>query len=89
MIKYRPHKGSLTDAMAESHNFVDVSDMLWFIERYTQGAVSVGDISISKSYGKDERIDWNSWRYVCTNRYGIEEYDTPICIGVCDLGEMG
>ena len=89
MIKYRPHKGSLSDAMSEMQKFNYVSDMLWFIERYTQGAVSVGDILISESHGEDDRIGWKSWRYVCTMRYGIEYYDTPMCIGMCDLGELG
>ena len=89
MIKYRPHKGSLSDAMSEMQKFNYVSDMLWFIERYTQGAVSVGDVVISESYGEDNRIGWKSWRYVCTVRWGSIKYDVPQCIGMCDLGELG
>ena len=89
MIKYRPHKGGLDESMHELQNFTDISDMLWFIERYTQGAVGVDDIVISESYGNDDRIGWKSWRYVCTVMYGNKKYDTPQCIGMCDLGELG
>lgn len=93
MIKYRPHRGSLEDAMKDMQQFNDISDMLWYIERATQGAVSVNDIVISQSYGEDERIGWKSWRYVCTVRYGDLKYDNgnhkPMAIGMCDLGELG
>lgn len=87
MIKYRPHKGLLTDSMAEMQPFNDIAEMFKYISEYWHGAISPTDIVISESYGMDERIGWNSWRYVCTTRIGNEKYDTPQCIGMCDLGE--
>ena len=93
MIKYRPHRGSLEDAMAESMNFNYVADMLWYIERESQGAIKVGDITISQSYGEDERIGWKSWRYIKTVKMCGRDYSngnhSGIVIGMCDLGELG
>lgn len=87
MIKYRPHRGSLDEAMKEMKTFKNIANMLKHIEKESDGAVSSSDIIISESFGKDERIYWNSWRYVLTKRYGNEKYDTPQAIGMCDLGE--
>lgn len=89
MIKYRPHRGGLDESMAEMKTFINIANLLRHIEKETEGAVSTGDIIISESYGKDERIYWNSWRYVLTKRYGEEKYNIPQCIGMCDLGELG
>ena len=87
MIKYRPHKGLLTDSMTEMQSFNDIAEMLKWISEYWHNIISPSNIVISESYGIDERIGWNSWRYVCTTRISNEKYDTPQCIGMCDLGE--
>lgn len=87
MIKYRPHKGSLADAMAEYREFDSIAKMLKHIESQLNGYVSTSDIVIGEAHGKDERVGWNSWRYVCTVRFGDERYLIPQCIGTCDLGE--
>ena len=89
MIKYRPHRGGLDESMAEMKTIINIANMLRHIEKETEGAVSTGDIIISESHGKEERIYWNSWRYVLTKRYGEEKYNIPQCIGMCDLGELG
>lgn len=89
MIKYRPQRGSLADAMKESKSFINIADMLLFIEMESDGYYSAADIVIMESNGVDERIHWNSWRYVCVTKCGSKVYDSPQCIGYCDLGEKG
>ena len=88
MIKYRPHRGSLEDAMREALEFADIADMLKHIEEQWDGAIETKDIVISESHGKDERIGWESSRYICAKKCGDEVYDIPQCIGFCDLGEL-
>lgn len=88
MIKYRPHRGGLDEAMKECKEFSDIAEMLKHIEISQNGYIDRRDIVIDKSYGEDERIGWKSWRYVCVTKTKDKKYDTPICIGMCDLGEM-
>ena len=87
MIKYRPHRGGLKEAMAESMMFENIADMLKHIEKQHQGMVSTEDIVIGESIGADKRIGWNSTRNICAIRYGDEKYAIPQCIAWCDLGE--
>ena len=87
MIKYRPHCGSLADSMKGYKEFATITDMLKYIEDTSNGCVSMTDVSISESQGKDERIGWNSLRYISTKKYGCETFAYPQCIGMCDLGE--
>lgn len=87
MIKYRPHRGSLDRAMEEMELFDDITEMLRYIADQHRNAFEPEDIVISESYGTDERINWNSWRYVCVRCYANEKYDVPQCIGMCDFGE--
>lgn len=88
MIKYRPHRGSLDKAMEEMMTFEDIADMLHYIAEEHNHHFAPEDIVISESYGIDERIGWNSWRYVCTRFYRGEDLDNPHCIGMCDFGEL-
>ena len=88
MIKYRPHRGSLGDAMAEYKEFNNISDMFKHIKKYWGYAIRLEDLSISESYGEDKRINWTSYRYILTRQWGDEVYDIPQCIGFCDLGEV-
>lgn len=87
MIKYRPQRGSLHESMNELVNFFNIADMLRYIETKSDGMIKAENIIIKESNGEDERINWKSWRSVCVTRYGGENYDTPQCIGMCDLGE--
>lgn len=88
MIKYRPHRGGLYESMKECKEFADVANMLKYIANNSDGAINESDIVIGESQGSDERIGWKSWRYVCTVRFRGSQYDTPQCIGMCDLGEI-
>jgi hypothetical protein len=88
MIIFRPHRGSLDDAMKEAKEFKDESEMkkyivdqwnnLFFTEMFT-----VDDIVIDDKVSNDDRNGWKDTRYVCTKRMGNEKYDTPQCIGMC------
>lgn len=89
MIKYRPHRGGLSDSMKEQHNFKNIRTMLEYIEKNWNGLIETGDIVIGASLGTDNRTGWKSTRYVCTIRCGEDHYKTPQCIGMCDLGEKG
>lgn len=88
MIKYRPHKGGLHESMKQAKEFDDIADMLNYIEKQWEGYIDKSDIVIGESHGRDDRIGWNSWRYVCSVRCGNEKYPVPQCIGMCDLGEL-
>lgn len=89
MIKYRPHRGGLDEAMKEYKEFTDIAEMLKYIEQTHEGKLTTHNIVIDESHGEDSRIGWKSSRYVCTTRYGNEKYSVPQCIGMCDLGELG
>ena len=101
MIKYRPHRGSLDKALEEYQEFTDIADMLKYISKQWDGYLDIKDIVIGQSYGEDDRIGWKSWRHVCITKIKIcyeydgskysdyKHYDTPQCIGMCDLGELG
>lgn len=88
MIKYRPHRGSLMDAMAEYKEFDTVDDMIQHIVHEWWGYIDAEDIVIGENRGPDERIGWKAWRYVLTKRVGDDHYDIPQCIGMCDLGDL-
>ena len=91
MVKYRPHRGGLDEAMRLYKEFDTKENMIDFICRDYDHMFEPSDVVISESQGEDKRIDWKSWRYVCVKRYGdddyIERYGVPQCIGMCDLGE--
>ena len=88
MILYRPHRGSLADAMAEMQTFESVQEMfeyiietgkrIWGIAPY-----DIEDLSLSEIIGDEERIGWENVKYVLTRRYGRQVYDYPQCIGMC------
>lgn len=91
MVKYRPHKGTLDDAMLESKEFDSVEEMFkWIVEDWNKNieTFSISDLSITDDNGKDNRIDWKETRYVCTKRMGAEKYDVPQCIGMCSIEQL-
>lgn len=88
MIKYRPHKGSLEEAMSESKEFCSIEEMFkHIVEDWNKNieTFSIDDLSITDDMGKDDRINWKETRYVCTKRMGTETYDVPQCIGMCSI----
>lgn len=87
MIKYRPQKGSLEDSIAEMKVFSSKEEMFASIVNDWSGFISYDDLSITKDFGRDSRINWKETRYVCTRRIGNAVYDTPQCIGMCSIEE--
>lgn len=85
MIKYRPHRGFLSDAMAEMKTFNTLDEMFEHIVQDWCGYLTTEDLSVTDNLGKDKRIDWEETRYVCTRRIGSESYATPMCIGMCSI----
>lgn len=88
MIKYRPHRGSLADAMAEAREFATIEEMkahVWNCWNGKDGVVwfDIEDIVIGEILGDDSRIGWKNVRHVCIKRCGGEVYATPQCIGWC------
>ena len=92
MVKYRPHVMGMTidEAMEKEQTFSTTDEMFDFLVKEMEpfgDALSKEDLSVSKNYGKDNRIDWKETRYVCTKRMGEIVYDTPQCIGYCSIEE--
>lgn len=85
MIKYRPHRGSLDEAMAEARTFVTVEEMFAYIIKENPLLFSNANLSISENVGKDNRIDWSETRYVCTDRFGTQFFEKPQAIGFCSF----
>lgn len=88
MIIYRPHRGSLEDAMREVKEFESIDQMKEFIVKDWADAFSADDIVIDeKNPTPDERIGWEDTMYVCVKRMQdidyIEKYGTAQCIGMC------
>lgn len=90
-IKYRPHRGSLTESMDLQREFDSVENMLAFIVKdsrfHGKELYTKEDLVIGENLGKDYRIDWKETRYVMTKRCGDKDYDTPQCIGMCSFEE--
>ena len=88
MIKYRPQRGGLDEAMAEARTFESVDEMKMFILKHWQKIIpdpfSFDDIVISDILGDDDRIGWKNVRRVSVTRLGKEVYHVcRQCIGWC------
>lgn len=90
MFIYRPHRGSLVDAMNEAAEFENESDMFsYIVKEWTQNNLfdlapfSVDDLVITGDAISDERNGWEDTRYVCTRRLHNEVYPIPQVIGFC------
>ena len=60
-FEWRPHRGTLDDAMAEKRTFADFGEMVAFLnEDWGQYGVTVSDVT-AKPYCFDERISWDTW----------------------------
>ena len=88
MVKYRPHRGTLDDAMLESREFNSIESMFKYIVEDWNSNIEVfdiSDLSLTDDNGKDNRTDWKETRYICTRRMGTEKYKVPQCIGMCSI----
>lgn len=92
MVRYRPQKSLLSDAMKEAKNFNSIDEMYEYIVREWNHlpfeVMTINDLSIGEIIGNDDRVDWKNCRYVCTKRIGNEIYKTPQCIGICCIEEL-
>lgn len=85
VIKYRPQRGSLDEAMQESREFISIKEMFDTIASESNGLFQTEDLIIDECTCKDERINWKESRMVCTKRFGDITYDVPQCIGFCSI----
>ena len=85
-VLYRPHRGSLEQSMADMEVFTTVDGMYNAIVSYWKGMIDKSDLSVSRyGHGVDDRVGWHNLYVVCTARMGDDTYDTPQCIGFCNL----
>lgn len=88
MIKYRPHKGMLSKSMKDEMEFDNIDQLYDYLLEYWNYWDKIferEDLSITKDFGQDDRINWKELRYVCTKRFGENIYDIPQCIGSCSI----
>lgn len=95
MIIFRPHKGSLHDAMNLKKEFNNIEEMKAHIIDYMYPYCDVlaEDIVLHGNPHDDERIGWKDVMHVCIKGYYepenkkyvnyIEKYNCPQCIGMC------
>ncbi len=92
MIKYRPHRSTLEDAMAEARVFSTVDEMFDYIadQVWNDGnpIYEKCDLVIDDKVTFDARNGWYTQK-VCAKVILNERYDTPQCIGMCDLDAYG
>ena len=89
MIKYRPNRSTLEEAMANAKEFDNLDKMYdYIIADWNNSDVKLfdkEDLSVSKDLGADRRIGWKETRYVCVKRMGSQIYEHPQCIGMCSI----
>ena len=88
MYIYRPHRGSLDEAMRECKEFETKEAMIAFISvesSYLTGKplYDPQDIIIGSSVINDYRIGWKDCRHVLVKRMENEHFPIPQCIGWC------
>ena len=88
MIIYRPHRGSLDEAMKECKEFETVDEMKEFISRewcalFGAQLFRPDEIVIGQDTIEDSRIGWKDCRHVMVTRMGNERFPIPQCIGWC------
>ena len=87
MIKYRPQRSTLEESIRETRVFNTLDEMYGHIvsELNINGEwISKEDLCISDPFD-DNRTDWHDNRYVCLKRIGNEIFETPRCIGICNI----
>lgn len=89
MIKYRPVKSTLDEAMEEEKSFDTPEAMFDYIvkdwQEFGNDLFTKEDLSIEEKPGKDHRIYWKECREVYVKRIGQDVYKTPQCIGYCSF----
>lgn len=83
---YRPHRGSLDEAMQQAQEFETLEALLEHIVKENTifdgvPAFEKGDIVIGSETINDYRIGWQDTRHVCVKKYYNEKYIIPQCIG--------
>lgn len=90
MLIYRPHRGSLADAMAEAKIFNSFDEIKEYVTHQWNSVwgwniLNPNDIVLDEESHDDDRISWKDVRYLCLKRLGnedyMEEYGCPQCIG--------
>lgn len=91
MIKYRPNRGGLSEAIAEAREFNNEDEMKeymvhqwneWLIDQ-REPMFRKEDVVIGEALGDDDRIGWKNVRHVCVKRMGNAVFAHPQCIGWC------
>lgn len=87
-IIFRPHRGSLKDAMQEARVFQSVEEMKAHVADRWKDANNMpmfepDDVVISGEAMPDPRNGWEDTRYVCVKRIGEKVLDYPFCVGMC------
>lgn len=89
MIKYRPHKSSLSESMKNMKTFHNLDEMYNYIitdwSTTNTKLFNKEDLSIGENLGPDDRNEWKETRYVCVKRIGNKTYEQPQCIGICSI----
>lgn len=95
MLIYRPHRGSLADAMAEAKTFNSFDEIKEYVSNewnsiWGLDILNSNDIVLGDGIGNDGRIGWKDVHYLCTKKLGNEnymkKYGCPQCIGF--VGEV-
>ena len=90
MLIYRPHRGSLAEAMAEAKTFNSFDEIKEYVANkwnsvWGYNILKQNDIVLDEESHNDDRIGWKNVRYLCTKKLGdedyIKEYGRPQCIG--------
>lgn len=79
MIKYRPHRGSLDDAMAGYHEFNSKRQLIRFLRNDLAPFIEINpkNIKIEKYFDhEDKRIGWKQTYIILYPHFGV--------IGFCD-----
>ena len=92
MITYRPHRGSLEDAMKEVKTFDNWYQMTHYIANNLNLAIGKkvidpDNIVMDEKPVNDDRAGWKDVHMVLVTRVGnenfMEKYGNPQCIGYC------
>lgn len=90
MLIYRPHRGSLAEAMAEAKTFNSFDEIKEYVANKWNSVwgyqiLNPDNIVLDEEFHNDDRIGWKDVRYLCTKKLGdedyMEEYGNPQCIG--------
>lgn len=74
MTLYRPHRGSLAEAMKE---VMEVTSLQGIREYYIKRGFSVEEPLTCKWYAFDKRINWDTW-IVCENGKALGFSNGPL-----------